>query len=260
MTGSGFSRRPGIPRPARLRFLLAALLLLPAVRAYARFDPPPPPKTYVYDGAELVDPETESRLTRILTELNDRRKIQFVVATFPSLNGDVLEEASLRVAEQWKIGHDKVDSGLLLIVFRDDRALRFETGYGIEETIPDVLADQIIRKVIVPRFREGDFSGGISAGTQAAVDILLGQKVDFGPDDRSTRNPGLTDTAFVVVLLIFIVLSILTGPRGRGFTRRGGHWGGYSGGFGGGRGGFGGGGGFSGGGGGFGGGGASGRW
>ncbi len=258
MTGNGFSPRRGAPRPARLRFLLAALLLLPAARAAARFDPPPPPRTYVYDGAELVDPETENRLNRILTELNDRRKIQFVVATFPSLNGDVLEEASLRVAEQWKIGHDKVDSGLLLIVFRDDRALRFETGYGIEETIPDVLADQIIRKVIVPRFREGDFPGGISAGTQAAVDVLLGQKVDFGPDDRNSGQPGLSDTAFVVILLIFIILSVLAGPRRRGFYR-GGHWGGYSGGFGGG--GFGGGGGgFSGGGGGFGGGGASGRW
>ncbi|MCW5829525.1 MAG: TPM domain-containing protein [Deltaproteobacteria bacterium] len=237
-------------------FIAALLAGIPA-SALARFEPPPPPKTYVHDGAKMLDDGTRTRIESLLEELNQRRKIQFVVATFPSLAGDSLEEASLRTAENWKIGHKGVDSGLLLVIFRDDRQLRFETGYGLEGVFTDFAADQIIRKVIVPRFREGDFSGGISAGVHAAADVLITGKVDFGPDERDTAgSPAAIDTIISLLIMGFILWSIFAAPRrrypyyGGGFGRGGGFGGGFGGG----------GGGFGGGGGGFGGGGASGRW
>lgn len=236
---------------------VAGLVLGLATAAHARFEPPPPPKTYVYDGAGMLDSGSRSRIEDLLEAFNRERRIQFVVATFPSLEGDVLEEASLRVAERWKIGHRQVDSGLLLVVFKNDRALRFEVGYGLEGYLPDAVCDQIIRKVIVPRFREGDFSGGISAGVASATEVLVTGKADFGPEAPEAHTP---PPELLVTVLQFLIFGLIIWRAIR-VPRRGRYYGGgFGGGAFGGRGGGFGGGGFSGGGGGFGGGGASGRW
>jgi len=195
------------------------------------------------------------------------------VAIFPSLEGDSLEDASIRLAEQWKVGHKGPNNGVILLVFLKEHKLRIEVGYGLEPVITDAVAATIIRDVIAPRFREQRYA----AGLDAAIDEVFARITGTAPP-RSTRAPAhraLDPTTLAVLALIFGVFVVAIGSAMRSSVRRGytvdrggwrahppifwggGGWGGGGGSWGGG----GGGGGFSGGGGGsFGGGGASGDW
>ncbi len=192
-----------------------------------------------------------------------------VIAIFPSLEGESLEDVSIRLAEQWKVGRKGVDNGVVLVVFLKERKLRIEVGYGLEPVITDIVSAAIIRDAIAPRFREQRYA----AGLDAAVDAVFA-RIGGGPPPKSAARrapPGLSPAAIALLGLIFgvfavAVLAAIRNAQGRGYTvdRRGWSsqppivWGG--GGGGGSWSGGGGGGGFSGGGGSFGGGGASGDW
>ena len=92
---------------------------------------------------------------------------QIALLTVPTLEGDSLEDFSIRVAESWKIGKKGFDNGAILLIVRDDRRLRIEVGYGLEGVLPDAIANRIINEVITPRFRSGDYAGGIEAGVDS---------------------------------------------------------------------------------------------
>jgi uncharacterized protein len=164
----------------------------------------------------------------------------------------------VRVAQSWGIGQKGKDNGALLLVAKAERAVRIEVGYGLEDRLTDLLAGRIVDQEIVPRFKAGDFDGGVKAGVKAMAEAVRGAyKGDAAPQRKKQRFP-----YEALLWLLFLgpgVLRMFAGGR-RGHSRSGFYAGG--GGFGGGGGGgsFGGGGGFSGGGGGFGGGGASGNW
>jgi uncharacterized protein len=208
----------------------------------------------------------ESKLERFERETSN----QIVVLIVPSLEGESLEEFTLQVAEKNKVGKKGRDNGALFLVAKNDRQIRIEVGYGLEGVLTDATGDQIIRRVVAPRFRDGDFSGGIDAGVDS---IMAATKGEFAgePEGRRSRR-GVPSILFPVLLFLFFgIFSRLfrsgrrhyMGPRG--YYSSGGPW--WFGGMGGGGlggGGFGGGGfsggGFSGGGGSFGGGGASGSW
>ncbi len=214
---------------------------------------------YVTDRANLISPATRQQLERSLRAFEDSDSTQIVVLTIPSLQGHPVELYALRVAESWGIGQQGRDNGALLLVSRDDRALRIEVGYGLESVLTDLLAGRIIDNEIAPHFQRGDFDGGIVAGVEAMIQAVRGEYQGRPRQDAERRrNPlGLLFILFFfgpALLRLFIPHS--RSGRSRGIWFGGGGFGG--GGFGGG--GFGGGGGFSGGGGGFGGGGASGRW
>ncbi len=243
-----------------MRLLLATLLLgLALLAGPAAALEVPPASGYVVDRAGLLQPATRARLEQSLVDLDRSDSTQIAVLTVPSLEGEDLEEFSLRVATAWGIGRKEHDNGALLLVAHQDRRLRIEVGYGLEGQLTDLLTGRIIDNVIVPRFRQGDFEGGIVTGVQAMVDAARGLYQAEPQSRKKQRNPlGL------LLLLLFLgpILLRLLGAHGSHHRRGGGFYtGGYGGGFGGGGGGFGGGGGgFSGGGGGFGGGGASGSW
>lgn len=238
-----------------MRFFLLLLLLL--VPSPGKGEPTlSPPTGYVSDRAEILSPETKQRLEAFLRDFERSDSTQIVVLTVPSLEGEPVESYALRVAEAWKIGQKAKDNGALLLVARDDRKIRIEVGYGLEGRLTDLLAGRIVDNEIAPRFRAGDFDGGILAGVKGIAEAVRGEYEGTGRTRQKERNPwGL------LALLFFLGpgLMLLGGGshRGhRGHHRRGGFW--IGGPFGGG--GFGGGGGFSGGGGGFGGGGSSGGW
>jgi uncharacterized protein len=233
------------------RLLLIGLLLGLALPA-AALDVPAP-AGYVTDRAGMLSAATEQRLERALRSFEESDSTQIAVLTIPALEGESLEEYALRVAETWGIGQMEHDNGALLLVARDDRKIRIEVGYGLEGRLTDLLAGRIIDNEITPRFRQGDFDGGITAGVGAMVQAVRGEYQGEGrPSGKRKRSPfGLLFFLFFLgpaLLRIFL-------PHSR--SRRSGIWYGGFGGRGGG--GFGGGG-FSGGGGGFGGGGASGSW
>jgi uncharacterized protein len=254
--------------------------VLAAVLAFAALAIPPVPEAHVNDYARVLAAPERAALERQLTEREAATGAQMVIALFPSLEGESLEDYSIRLAQQWRIGQKKLDNGVILLVFVADRKVRLEVGYGLEPVITDAVSAAIIRDAIAPRFREGRYA----AGLEAAVGAVFERIGSTGPGGAPTpaRAPARGKSSmplvgfFVLVVVIAVILLQETfgarrSLRRNGYTAggsgwqvpvimsmpwwRGGGWGGGGGGFGGG-----GGGGFSGGGGGFGGGGASGDW
>lgn len=221
---------------------------------------PPRPDGYVTDQAGLLSPSSREDLEVALRAFEEKTSNQVVVATFPSLEGDSLEDFSMRLAGVWKAGQQKKDNGVIFLIFKNDRKIRIEVGYGLEGVLTDALSGQIIRQVVAPHFRKGDYEGGILAGTNAIM------KATQGEFKGIAKKKGSDDLlAVALFFFIFFMLNIFS-RRSAGFSgRRGGSYiytpmgmiyrgGGGRGGSGGGFGGF------SGGGGSFGGGGASGGW
>ncbi|HEX9902792.1 MAG TPA: TPM domain-containing protein, partial [Acidobacteriota bacterium] len=118
-------------------------------------------KGRVNDYARILEPEQEAALENNLAAIESSITAQFVLLTIPSLEGEPLEDFSLRVAEAWKLGQKGADNGLLMLVAVEDRAIRIEVGYGLEGTLPDGKCGTIIRQVIVPEFRNGNYYTGI---------------------------------------------------------------------------------------------------
>ena len=241
----------------RLRplFLLLASLLLAAGVAWAA-PAIPKPRGYVNDTAGLLSAGTRQQLEQSLADFQRSDSTQIAVLTVPSLEGEDLEGYSIRVAQTWGIGQKGKDNGALLLVAKAERKVRIEVGYGLEDRLTDLLAGRIVDQEIVPRFKTGDFDGGIRAGVQAMAAAVRGAYKGDAPAKKKKDRFPFEGLLWLLFLGPFFLRMFTGGRRGRhgGYYSGGGGFGGGSG-FGGG-----GGGGFSGGGGGFGGGGASGSW
>ena len=288
--------RPALRLACRLALGLA--LALASTLAVAQVQPPrglvpvPPMRALVNDLTGTLTPEQQATLETRLQQFSDRKGSQIAVLLVPTTGPETIEGYGLRVVEQWKVGRSKTDDGVLLLVAKDDRALRIEVGYGLEGALPDAVAKRIVSDVIAPRFKDGDYYGGLDAGTGQILRLVDGEALPpvaarepQGPDIgrlfpilfvvalgvggllRSTlgRLPGAGVAAVVVGGLAWFVsgalaMALVGALVAFAFTLFGsGTRGGFYG-FGGGQGGLGGGG-FGGGGGGrFGGGGASGKW
>jgi uncharacterized protein len=246
----------------------AALLAVPLfiTRAGVAVGPvvPPSPTRFVTDKAGVIAPDVAARLEAQLTSFERETSNQFLVYTEAKVpDGTTLEEYTVACAQAWKAGQTQRKNGMILFVFPGSRKARLEAGYGLEGAMPDALAHRILDEQVLPRFRTGDYSGGISSGVAAAIAATKGDYKGTGQTrgqsrERSLPTPLLLGLAFV---FFFVILPALRGARrGYSYIGRGGWGSGGFGGFGGFGGGGGGGGGFSGGGGSFGGGGASGNW
>ncbi len=238
--------------------LLPAILLVCIVTAVRADDQSVPYLSgRVNDTAGLLSSSTVSRLERILKAEEDSTSNQIAVLTVNSLDGASLEDYSIKVVETWKLGQKGKDNGVLLLVVKGDRKVRIEVGYGLEGVLTDAVCNTIIRRVIIPKFKAGDYDAGISDGVDAIV-AAIGGEFQGQPSDEGDSGSALMFVLFV----LFIIASVFGRLARRGIWFGGGGFGGFtgggfsSGGFGGGFGG----GGFSGGGGGFGGGGSSGSW
>jgi len=250
---------------AALRALVAVGLLAGGAGVQAAETPPPPPTAYFNDYAGLVSAADAQRLDAKLRQFAEQTSTQVVVAVFPSLPSPSLEDFTIRTAESWRGGRKDWDNGAVFFVFAGDRKMRIETGYGLEGALPDQLAGRILDEQVRPRFRSGDWAGGIEAGIDGILAATRGEYKAPPPPKQ-----GVSPVAILMVVLFVILFFWLAsqGSRNRsvgrtygsqGWRRGGGTWGGGSSGWGGGWSG-GGGGGFSGGGGSFGGGGASSSW
>jgi uncharacterized protein len=252
---------------------LFAILFLAAtlvVAGLAHTAPSFPPLTgRVVDQAGLLDAGAEARLDSKLADLEAKTSTQLVVVTLRSLQGYDIADYGYQLGRHWGIGQKGANNGALLIVAPVERKVRIEVGYGLEGTLTDAVSRLIIDNAILPRFRAGDFPGGIERGVDDLVQVLSGDAEDFKTRaaERSSRPAGaegLSTFTIVVIILAIWLLVFLRNSRQQRLARRSG-WG-WPGPVGGGwpRGGWpsrrGSGGGFSGGGGSFGGGGASGSW
>jgi uncharacterized protein len=241
---------------------------------------PTKPEHYFNDYANVVSPATTARLNQTLEDFERSSSSQIVVAIYPKMQSDSsLEDYTLRVAQSWQVGGAGRKNCAALFVFMQDESLRLQVGYGLEGALPDALCKRIIENEITPRFKAGDFDGGLSAGIAA---ILAGAKGEYKGNGQTVADgrQGLGSLPIwvkiiIVIAVVFVLIRAMRFPPFRtgwggvllssgGYSRSGGGlFGGGFGGFGGGGGGGGSFGGFGGGGGGgfsFGGGGAGGHW
>jgi uncharacterized protein len=200
-----------------VRAVLLALLLgwaLPALALVAV----PPLTGRVVDQTGTLSSGDIAQLTQTLADLEKRKGSQIAVLIVPTTDGEAIEQFSLRVAEAWKIGRKKVDDGALLVIAKNDRHLRIEVGYGLEGALTDVTAKRIIDEVMTPKFRSGDFAGGISAGINRMIDLINGEKLPAPAPphwDGSSLFGQLDALNPALIFIVFVVSSVLRSALGR---------------------------------------------
>lgn len=197
-------------------FLLLWLVALPA---WAEL-PVPPLNARVTDLTQTLDAASKQSLEAKLAALEQAKGAQIAVMIVAATEPESIEQYALRVAETWKLGRKGVDDGALLLIAKDERALRIEVGYGLEGAIPDAVAKRIIAEIIVPRFRAGDFAGGIAAGVDALIKQVNGEAL---PAPRAATQSGieadwlkdLGDSLPMVLMFIFVLGGLLRLLLGR---------------------------------------------
>jgi len=253
--------------------LVSVVALLFAVSTWAAEVLPPAPRDHFNDYARTVASGTAQRLNAQLDQFERETSNQILVAIFPTMQSNSsIEDYTVRVAQSWGVGLKDKKNGAVLFVFKNDRTLYIQVGYGLEGVLPDARCKQIVENEIVPRFRAGDFDGGMTAGVNAILASVRGEYEGSGAtvNDRRAGTRGGGGGWIVGVIFAVIIFQAIFGRRRSTLYTRGGRrgiwmfpgggssWGGGNWGGGGSSGG--GGGTFSGGGGSFGGGGAGGRW
>lgn len=197
------------------RFGLALAASLTAASLWA-WSPPPTPIRFVTDGAELLSPSARDSLDARLAVYEKRTGHQVLVWTARSLEGEAPEDFASRTFAAWKVGRKGIDDGLVLFIFKDDRKIRFEVGYGLEERLPDAIASRIIREEMEPRLHSGDTDGAVFHGVGAALQAIggeVGGEVVSRPVPTRHRRPvSPLQTVFLVVLGIVALLFLLTHP------------------------------------------------
>lgn len=244
-----------------MRRPLAIPILFLGLRLFAAEVIPPAPAQYFNDYAHVIATDTAAQLNQTLENFERESSDQIVVAVFPKMQSDSsIEDYTVRVARAWQVGQQEKNNGAVLFVFIQDRKMYLQVGYGLEGVLPDATCKRIIADEITPRFKSGDFNGGLTAGVQAILAAVKGEYQGTGrtvAESQGQRSG--TGIPVVFIIIIIVVILIVLSRLSRSGSRRGG-WIITSGGGGGWSGGGGGGGGFSGGGGSFGGGGAGGSW
>lgn len=199
-----------------LGFAIAELASAPAF---------PPLAGRIVDQANILDTEVKSRLNAKLEELEVSTTNQFVIVTLQSLNGQDIAEYGYQLGRHWGIGRAGRNNGVLLIVAPSERKVRIEVGYGLEGSLTDAVTRLIIANSILPRFRIGDFSGGIQQGADDILKVLAGDAENFKKraaerDSRPTSGEGLSSFSIVFIILAIWLFVFLRRARNRALIPR----------------------------------------
>ncbi|MDR1076457.1 MAG: TPM domain-containing protein [Xanthomonadaceae bacterium] len=203
---------PGRRRPGRswLRSLWLVLLLGAAVAHALAVPLAPIPKldSPVVDTTGMLDAAQRARLTQQALQLQQRKGSQLQILVVPTTQPEDIADYTQRVFDQWSVGRKGVDDGVLLVVAKDDRRVRIQTGYGLEGAIPDITANRVIQEYLVPQFRNGDYAGGIAEASAALVGLIDGEPlpapVGGNADAPDAPPPGVI---LIVVALAAIFIS-----------------------------------------------------
>lgn len=193
---------------AALRPIVLLLLVLATALAFAQV-PVPALTAPVMDQTQTLTPAQIASLDRTIRDFRARKGSQISVLIVPTTQPESIEQYSIRVVDDWKLGRRDVEDGVLLLVAKDDRTVRIEVGYGLEGALPDVIANRIVQQVIVPRFREGDFAGGLAEGIERIVAVIEGEPL---PEPQRQSQPsveGIGQVFPVLLMLVFVGGGIL---------------------------------------------------
>jgi uncharacterized protein len=203
--------------PAGIASLAAALALCATVGQAQTLVPVPALTSRVTDLTGTLKPDQVAALDAKLSAFESAKGSQVAVLMVPTTRPEEIEQYGIRVADAWKLGRKGVDDGALLLVARDDRKVRIEVGYGLEGVLPDATANRIVDEDIVPRFRDGDYYGGVDAGVDRMMQVIEGEPLPE-PARSGTANGAASGLGNLLpVLLVFALVggSILRRLFGR---------------------------------------------
>ena len=218
----------------------ALLLLILTGLAVAAGPEIPPPKGPVVDLVGVLDAPAKERLVRLILDVRQQTTAEIAILVVPSTAPATIEEYSVAVFDQWKIGKRGQDNGLLFLVAVQDRRMRITTGYGLEGILPDGKVGEIRDRYIFPFFRAGQYAEGILRGTEALASVILAKGGDTSQRQQQGARParhrsqlwggstGILLGIFLLLVLFSVGLSAVdrrTSVRGSGKSRRGGFWG-----------------------------------
>ena len=170
----------------------------------------PPLVGRVVDQTGTFNSGDVASLNQTIRDFEARKGSQIAVLIVPTTDGEAIEQFSLRVAEAWKIGRKKIDDGAVLVIAKNDRHLRIEVGYGLEGALTDVTTKRIIDEEITPKFKSGDFAGGVSAGISKMIRIIDGEKLPE-PEPPHWQHTGLFDVSDMFNPFLLIPVFLLGG-------------------------------------------------
>jgi uncharacterized protein len=196
----------------RIASAIAAGLLalcLGVASAAAAFDFPPL-SGRVVDQAGILNADVKNDLTEKSKDLEEKSGIQLVVATVPSLQGGDIETYANELFRTWQLGQAQKNNGVLLLVAPNEHKVRIEVGYGLEGTLTDAVSSVIISSAILPRFKAGDFSGGVDRGVGGILDVLNGDSADWQPQSsvREEENHSAFWDFFPVFLCVGLIIAV----------------------------------------------------
>lgn len=195
--------------------IVVSFVVAAGVGMRAHADQPVPTLTArVTDETGTLSDAQKTALEETLREFETKKGAQIAVLLVPTTEPETIEQYAIRVVEQWKIGRKQVDDGVLLIVAKNDRTLRIEVGYGLEGVLTDATSRRIIDETIVPRFRQGDFYGGIFAGVENIMRVVSGEPLP-APTERRSESGGLGPLLPVLFLLTVVAGGLLRALLGR---------------------------------------------
>ncbi|WP_342317255.1 TPM domain-containing protein [Lysobacter sp. FW306-1B-D06B] len=177
--------------------------------------PIPPLDSPVIDTTGTLDAATEQQLETQALALQQRKGSQLQVLVVPTTMPEDIAQYSVRAFEQWKIGRKGVDDGVLLVVAKDDRRVRIEVGYGLEGAIPDATSARVIQEYLVPKFRAGDYRGGITDASAALVKLIDGEPLPAPMADHRAERRGGGSGWLIALFVAFIVAQVARGIFGR---------------------------------------------
>lgn len=175
----------------------------------------PPLTGRVIDQTATLTTEQKASLEQTLQAFETRKGSQLAVLIIPSSAPETIEQYALRVAEQWKLGRKKTDDGAILVVAKTDRALRIEVGYGLEGALNDATSKRIISEIITPRFKQGDFSGGITAGVEQIIRVIDGEPLPPAKEQSAAGIADIQQYVPVIFILALVIGGILRSMLGR---------------------------------------------
>jgi len=184
------------------------MLLFAACNLRAELMPVPALQTRVTDLTHTLTPEETSQLEAKLAGFEQQKGSQIAVLFVPTTKPEEIEQFAIRVVDAWKLGREKQDDGVLVLVAKDDHKMRIEVGYGLEGAIPDLIAKRIITEIMVPSFRQGDFYGGINNAVDQVIRLISGEQL---PEPAHSKSIGdkLWDMMYLLFIGAFIVGGIL---------------------------------------------------
>ena len=169
--------------------------------------PVPQLQSRVTDTTGTLDAQTIQSLTQSLSTLETEKGAQIAVLIIPTTGTESIDQYAVRAFEQWKLGRERVDDGILFVVAKDDRRMRIEVGYGLEGAVPDLLAGRIIREQVAPKFQQGDFAGGVTAGVNSLIGLVQGEDLPAPAEDPTGQNGSNEDSwwDFALFGLVFVL-------------------------------------------------------